>query len=762
MKLTTRKLTMWKKQLLPFAAALVLSGVRTAGAVDYPSTILADHPIAYYRLEETSGTVAADSSASGAFPGNYIVSGAFPFLGWSGIDTNSIAVSASHFPDYVSAGYYPEFNQPSPFSFEIWARPISIPTGGDYRCPIGNFSGWGVGSPSGWYVYQTPDSPSAFAFVTPSGVWISYPNYSSFSWYHLVGTYDGTNMSFYVNGVLVGTQNATGYQANSVNNAGVNSLALGNRGDGYGNWDGELDEAAYYTNALTLAQIQTHYQVGTNSFRSNTEPPLIFTDPASVSVNAGQTVQFNVLADGASPLTYQWYKGASPITGQTNAAYSFTTAITDDGNTYSVAVTNSFNPGAISTAATLTVTVSLEIVAPLTSITRTVGSSAVFEIVAKGAGPITYQWRNGDASIIPGATNSVLWLSNVQLTNDASTYYVSITNPSTSIDSAPATLTVIARPVTVPVTGYGKVVMADGPVAFWQLDEPTGSSVAVDTAGSFDGTYIAGAGSFTFGATTGIPHNTNAALGVTDGATVSIPFAIEINPPVGSFSWEGWFNPASLAANGNDYRTVFCSMSNPYGAGNTGWLVYQTADNHWAWWPRNGFYAGASLTDNDLVVPNQWYYLTLVYDGTTFTLYVNGVAKASGTDSGFVQNGNVPVGGQASYNYNYNTTPGLPVGSGATVFAWRNPVDFQPFSGLMDDIAVYNKVLTPQQIQNHFLNTTHLTIVSSGSNIVITWPTGTLQSSTNVIGPYVNVSGATSPYTNSVVGTQRFYRAQLQ
>jgi hypothetical protein len=243
---------------------------------------------------------------------------------------------------------------------------------------------------------------------------------------------------------------------------------------------------------------------------------------------------------------------------------------------------------------------------------------------------------------------------------------------------------------------------------------------------------------------------------------VSIPFAIEINPPVGSFSWEGWFNPASLAANGNDYRTVFCSMSNPYGAGNTGWLVYQTADNHWAWWPRNGFYAGVSLTDNDPVVPNQWYYLTLVYDGTTFTLYVNGVAKASGTDSGFVQNGNVPVGGQASYNYNYNTTPGLPVGSGATVFAWRNPVDFQPFSGLMDDIAVYNKVLTPQQIQNHFLNTTYLSITSSGSNIVITWPTGTLQSSTNVIGPYVNVSGATSPYTSSVVGTQQFYRAQLQ
>src|ERR1035437_5451695 len=107
MKLT-RKSTMWKKQLLPFAVALVLSGVRTAGAVDYPSTILADHPIAYYRLEETSGTTAADSSASGLFPSTYIVNGSPPLLGQPGIDTNPITLSVAQ-ASSVTAGYYPEF-----------------------------------------------------------------------------------------------------------------------------------------------------------------------------------------------------------------------------------------------------------------------------------------------------------------------------------------------------------------------------------------------------------------------------------------------------------------------------------------------------------------------------------------------------------------------------------------------------------------------------------------------------------------------------
>jgi hypothetical protein len=224
---------------------------------------------------------------------------------------------------------------------------------------------------------------------------------------------------------------------------------------------------------------------------------------------------------------------------------------------------------------------------------------------------------------------------------------------------------------------------------------------------------------------------------------------------------EGWFQPASLAANGNDYRTPLSSMSNPYGAGPTGWLVYQTAGNNWAWWPYNGFWTGVQLTDPDPIVAGQWYYLAMTYDGTTFTFYVNGVAKASGTDSGFVQNGNVPTGGAASYNYNYNTTPGLPSGSGATVLGWRSDSGFNPFVGNMDDVAVYNKVLTPSQIQSHFLNTTHLSITIAGSNVVVSWPVGTLQSSTSVGGPYFNVIGATSPYTNSISGT-KFFRVQLQ
>jgi hypothetical protein len=50
----------------------------------------------------------------------------------------------------------------------------------------------------------------------------------------------------------------------------------------------------------------------------------------------------------------------------------------------------------------------------------------------------------------------------------------------------------------------------------------------------------------------------------------------------------------------------------------------------------------------------------------------------------------------------------------------------------------------------------------SSGNLVFDWPYGTLQSATNISGPWSNVTGATTPFTNLPVGPQQFYRIQLQ
>jgi len=47
----------------------------------------------------------------------------------------------------------------------------------------------------------------------------------------------------------------------------------------------------------------------------------------------------------------------------------------------------------------------------------------------------------------------------------------------------------------------------------------------------------------------------------------------------------------------------------------------------------------------------------------------------------------------------------------------------------------------------------------SGNSLVLEWGSGSvLQSATNVLGPWQDVSGATSPYTVSFTDPQRFFR----
>jgi beta-galactosidase len=51
--------------------------------------------------------------------------------------------------------------------------------------------------------------------------------------------------------------------------------------------------------------------------------------------------------------------------------------------------------------------------------------------------------------------------------------------------------------------------------------------------------------------------------------------------------------------------------------------------------------------------------------------------------------------------------------------------------------------------------------ILSGS-LILNWPYGGLQSATNIMGPWHDVNGGTSPYTNTPIGPQKFYRIKLQ
>jgi hypothetical protein len=401
-----------------------------------------------------------------------------------------------------------------------------------------------------------------------------------------------------------------------------------------------------------------------------------------------------------------------------------------------------------------------------------VGSFAAFHVTANGALPITYQWSvstDGGTTFTPilsaanpTAANQTLWLSNVQLSQNGNIYSVLVGNPFASSSNA-ATLTVQTRqdpPVS--LTGYGAIVAADNPVAFWRLDETSGS-LAEDAVGSFDGAYTPNSGTISYGAATGIPHSADTAVTLAGGATIQVPWAPELNPDT-AWSVETWIQPSSLGANGGDYRVVLSSEYNSWPYAYNGWYMYQQPSDTLAFVPQpaNAFIvAGPDDPANDnLLVAGKWYYVVVTDDTINFNVYINGELRSSYPVSGlqFIPNGD---GINADGNAAITTGPDAAADGANFVIGQRTDGAFGTFLGTVDDTAVYNYALSPQQITGHYADATLLTVAKSSANVILTWPVGVLQASANVTGVYTNVTDATSPYTNAVSGSAAFYRVHV-
>jgi hypothetical protein len=84
-------------------------------------------------------------------------------------------------------------------------------------------------------------------------------------------------------------------------------------------------------------------------------PPVITQQPTPETVSQGQTAQFNVVASGAQPLSYQWKKNGVNISGANSATYTIYNAQTSNQGNYMVTVSNSYG-SVTSQNASLTVT----------------------------------------------------------------------------------------------------------------------------------------------------------------------------------------------------------------------------------------------------------------------------------------------------------------------------------------------------------------------------------------------------------------------
>jgi hypothetical protein len=740
-----------------------LLSLGAARAASYHELILSDLPVAYYRFEELPGaTVAADSSAN-HFDAtyNFNSNSTSPKLGQPGIDTNSISFSGkAGSSGSVTIPFQQELSpvtadgtHGAPFSVECWAQPNAQPAGGLYASVLGMFGRYTASgtyaNASGWNIAQTPGPKSVWLFNMKNGPFFTTPAaINLLQWYYLAGVFDGTNLTFYINGLSQGSQKAASYLAD--NGADGQVGVTDNAGSPpYTVFSGGVDEIAFYTNALTADRILAHYQLGTNSFRAVPAPPSILQSPVASTNFAGTMVTFTVRADGTAPLSYQWLKGTNDIAGATNSSLTFIGVFPDDnGAAFSARVSNAYG-ATNSAAAALTLLTNFYVVHQPLSITRKRGSHAAFRVAVEGAQPISYQWFKG-TNMVAGATNDTLWLTNIAGTDNGAAIRAHVSNPFTAVDSDAATLTVQDRPVRDPIPGYSQTVLQDDPVAYWRLDELNATSPAADIAGSFDGSYDENNGTFTFGLASGVPREADAALGLTGGAVVTIPYALELNPVTGPWSAEAWVKPSTLDP--NHFRTVFSSMWNSdFGNHVFGWNVYQHEAGVWTLNIFNGGGASTFLSDftHNPLVTNAWYHLVIADDLNAIHFYVNGleVGTAAQSATGFTANG-------------INGDPA--VAGGPTVLGQRSDNAFDPFDGVIDEVAFYNYALSLLQVQAHYANSGFLTFTRTGNNTVLSWSVGTLQQSASILGQFANVPGASSPYSIPEGTATTFYRLEIQ
>lgn len=215
--------------------------------------------------------------------------------------------------------------------------------------------------------------------------------------------------------------------------------------------------------------------VGTNNTGSAvvtiTPPAAITTQPASISVCAGNNATFTVASTPAVGNTFQWQMAVgagafTDIAGATGASYTVTAATTAmSGNRYRVIVTGACPAAVTSSVATLTVNTLAVITAQPAARTicaspSSTGNSVTFNVTATGGG-LTYQWQVStdgggtftnvtNGAIYSGATTNALTLTNVATTFNNYLYRVLVTTGGcTAVTSGNALLTVNPAPVVV-------------------------------------------------------------------------------------------------------------------------------------------------------------------------------------------------------------------------------------------------------------------------------------------------------------------------
>ena len=215
----------------------------------YRAAVLADEPVSYWRLGETSGAVASDQRS--ANPGAYR-NGAL--LGQPSLLPGDSANSAVRFDganDHVSVPSSSTLSPTARVSVEAWIKPAALPSSGKFASVASKPESYSIQFNGPRLEFTIMQSGARRRLQAPAGA------VAVGQAYHVVGTYDGVTQRLYVNGAQVASAPLTG--AITTNS---NALDIGSWNAGSEPFNGAIDEVAVYGSTLPAARVLAHYQAG--------------------------------------------------------------------------------------------------------------------------------------------------------------------------------------------------------------------------------------------------------------------------------------------------------------------------------------------------------------------------------------------------------------------------------------------------------------------------------------------------------------------
>jgi RHS repeat-associated protein len=217
----------------------------------------------------------------------------------------------------------------------------------------------------------------------------------------------------------------------------------------------------------------------------------------------------------------------------------------------------------------------------------------------------------------------------------------------------------------VPGTGYSSLIGSASPVAYWRLGESSGTTATDATSNHLNGTY---SGTYALHLGGAIVSDTDASVTFAGGyADMGSPSGLNISGTAISIEFWAKGSPGS-------YNYLVSHTD----GGSQGYAVYTGGDGtyHFYMGRGGGLHIMGSVTGT---WDGQWHHFVNLYDGAAMKVYVDGVARLTETETGSL----------TGYTGNFSLARYNGGGYG--------------FAGSLDEVAVYSRVLSSSEINDHYL-----------------------------------------------------------